>query len=85
MTGQPTEQPTLGFIGLGIMGRPMAQNLRKAGFPFAHSGFDRARTVADWRFIYVPMVAGEPTRVPSPLRAPSSPGPSQSSSSGLVR
>ena len=33
MTEQPTEQPTLGFIGLGIMGRPMAQNLRKAGFP----------------------------------------------------
>ena len=24
---------TIGFIGLGIMGRPMAHNLRKAGFP----------------------------------------------------
>src|SRR5918993_4910899 len=26
-------QPTLGFIGLGLMGRPMAKNLLKAGFP----------------------------------------------------
>ncbi len=26
-------QPTLGFIGLGLMGRPMAKNLMKAGFP----------------------------------------------------
>jgi 2-hydroxy-3-oxopropionate reductase len=25
-------QPTLGFIGLGLMGRPMARNLLKAGF-----------------------------------------------------
>ncbi len=24
---------TIGFIGLGIMGRPMAHNLLKAGFP----------------------------------------------------
>ena len=24
---------TLGFIGLGIMGRPMAKNLLKAGYP----------------------------------------------------
>lgn len=26
-------QPTIGFIGLGIMGRPMALNVLKAGFP----------------------------------------------------
>src|SRR5687768_5773838 len=26
-------QPTLGFIGLGLMGRPMAKNLLKAGYP----------------------------------------------------
>jgi 2-hydroxy-3-oxopropionate reductase len=26
-------QPTVGFIGLGIMGRPMCQNLIQAGFP----------------------------------------------------
>jgi 2-hydroxy-3-oxopropionate reductase len=30
--------PTVGFIGLGIMGRPMAANLLKAGFPLvAHN------------------------------------------------
>src|SRR5687768_298025 len=26
-------QPTVGFIGLGLMGRPMAKNLLKAGYP----------------------------------------------------
>jgi 2-hydroxy-3-oxopropionate reductase len=26
-------QPTIGFIGLGIMGKPMAKNLLRAGFP----------------------------------------------------
>ena len=26
-------QPTVGFIGLGIMGRPMALNVLRAGFP----------------------------------------------------
>jgi len=26
-------KPTVGFIGLGLMGRPMALNLLKAGFP----------------------------------------------------
>ena len=25
----------VGFVGLGIMGRPMAQNLLKAGYPLA--------------------------------------------------
>lgn len=31
-------KPTVGFIGLGLMGRPMAHNLLKAGFPvIAHS------------------------------------------------
>src|SRR3989440_11056921 len=28
-----TMPDTIGFIGLGIMGRPMAHNLLKAGFP----------------------------------------------------
>ena len=32
---------TLGFIGLGIMGKPMAQNLLKAGFPLVV--FNRSR------------------------------------------
>ena len=27
-------KPVVGFIGLGIMGRPMARNLLKAGFPW---------------------------------------------------
>src|ERR1700693_1614188 len=26
-------KPTVGFIGLGLMGRPMAANLLKAGYP----------------------------------------------------
>ena len=25
--------PVIGFIGLGIMGKPMARNLMKAGYP----------------------------------------------------
>ena len=29
----PDVKPTVGFIGLGLMGRPMAHNLLKAGFP----------------------------------------------------
>src|SRR5215212_4138185 len=28
-----TDKPIVGFIGLGIMGRPMAHNILKAGFP----------------------------------------------------
>ena len=32
---QPTMTARIGFIGLGIMGRPMAQNLIKAGYPLA--------------------------------------------------
>jgi 2-hydroxy-3-oxopropionate reductase len=52
--------PTVGFIGLGLMGRPMARNLLKAGFPLnVHSrsptpvddlvaqGADRATSPAD--------------------------------------
>ncbi|HYL69300.1 MAG TPA: NAD(P)-binding domain-containing protein, partial [Candidatus Limnocylindria bacterium] len=26
-------KPTVGFIGLGLMGNPMARNLLKAGYP----------------------------------------------------
>jgi len=29
----PTKTPRIGFVGLGIMGRPMAANALKAGFP----------------------------------------------------
>ena len=31
----PATKPVIGFIGLGIMGRPMALNLLKAGYPLA--------------------------------------------------
>lgn len=53
---------------LGVHSRAQVVPLRRAGFASTQAGFDRARTVADWRFIYVPMAAGETTRVPSPLR-----------------
>lgn len=33
MTDQPTGPMAIGFIGLGIMGRPMAHNVLRAGFP----------------------------------------------------
>src|SRR5215470_10146681 len=36
---------TIGFIGLGIMGRPMAHNLLKAGFP--HVVLNRHQEVTD--------------------------------------
>ena len=37
--------PTVGFIGLGIMGKPMARNLLKAGFPLVVH--NRSRTAVD--------------------------------------
>jgi 2-hydroxy-3-oxopropionate reductase len=36
-------QPTIGFIGLGIMGKPMARNLMKAGFPLVVHNRSRAK------------------------------------------
>ncbi len=38
-------QPAIGFIGLGIMGSPMAANLIKAGFPV--TGYDHHRSNLD--------------------------------------
>src|SRR5438270_9092846 len=35
--------PKIGFIGLGIMGKPMAKNLIKAGFPIAVHNRSRAK------------------------------------------
>lgn len=35
-----SELPTVGFIGLGIMGRPMAGHLQKAGYPLVLVDFD---------------------------------------------
>ena len=37
--------PIIGFIGLGIMGKPMARNLLKAGFPLVVH--NRSRTAVD--------------------------------------
>jgi 3-hydroxyisobutyrate dehydrogenase-like beta-hydroxyacid dehydrogenase len=37
-------KPAIGFIGLGLMGRPMAANLLKAGFPVTVWNRTRART-----------------------------------------
>ena len=34
-------KPTIGFIGLGIMGRPMARNLLRAGYPLVVHDVDR--------------------------------------------
>lgn len=33
MATDPTRQPRIGFVGLGIMGLPMARNAMRAGFP----------------------------------------------------
>ena len=44
MTGTG-ERPTIGFIGLGIMGRPMARNLAAAGFRLTI--YNRSRAVID--------------------------------------
>src|SRR5207247_5322225 len=35
--------PKIGFIGLGIMGKPMAKNLIKAGFPLVVHNRSRAK------------------------------------------
>ena len=34
--------PVIGFIGLGIMGKPMARNLLKAGYPLIVHNRSRA-------------------------------------------
>ncbi|MGB6544821.1 MAG: NAD(P)-dependent oxidoreductase [Candidatus Acidiferrales bacterium] len=41
----PTAKPTVGFIGLGLMGRPMALNLLKAGY--AVTVWNRTRSRAE--------------------------------------
>lgn len=38
----PQEKPIVGFIGLGHMGKPMARNLLKAGFPLVAHNRSRA-------------------------------------------
>lgn len=58
----------LGDRIIGVHSLARVEPLKKAGFLPVQSGFERARTVADWRFIYVPITAGEPTRLRSPLQ-----------------
>ncbi len=41
-----TEQPAVGFIGLGLMGGPMAKNILNSGFPLTVYNRTRARTAA---------------------------------------
>ncbi len=36
------DKPMIGFIGLGIMGKPMARNLMKAGYPLVVHNRSRA-------------------------------------------
>src|SRR5262249_26298593 len=40
--GKPMANPIVGFIGLGIMGKPMARNLLKAGYPLIVHNRSRA-------------------------------------------
>jgi len=40
-----TTKPTIGFIGLGVMGKPMAQNLIKGGYALV--GHNRSRRAVD--------------------------------------
>lgn len=58
MTGQ---QPTIGVIGLGIMGRPMARNLLKAGF--ALTVHNRSRAAVDELAREGARAAGSPREV----------------------
>src|SRR5580704_11329036 len=50
--------PTVGFIGLGLMGKPMARNLLKAGFPLVV--WNRTRAKADDLVREGATVAGSP-------------------------
>ena len=58
----------LGDRIIGVHSKATVVPLKRSGFLPGQSGFDRARTVADWRFIYVPMTEGDPTRLRSPLQ-----------------
>jgi 2-hydroxy-3-oxopropionate reductase len=51
-------QPRVGFVGTGLMGLPMARNLRKAGFPV--TAYNRTRSRAE------PLVADGATLAGSP-------------------
>ena len=44
-------QPSLGLIGLGIMGQPMARNALKAGFPVTVTNRTLARAEPQQHFL----------------------------------
>jgi hypothetical protein len=57
-----TGRPDWGLIRLGdriigVHSRAKVEPMKRTGFPASLAGFERAKTVADWRFIYVPMSA----------------------------
>jgi 2-hydroxy-3-oxopropionate reductase len=41
-----SDEPTIGFLGLGVMGLPMAANLQRAGFPLVVHSRTRERATA---------------------------------------
>jgi hypothetical protein len=45
----------LGDRIIGVHSRASVEPMKRTGFPASFAGFERAKTVADWRFIYVPM------------------------------
>ena len=58
----------IGFVGLGIMGRPMAQNLLKAGYPLVvHS---RSRPPVDGLVGLGAKAAGSPREVAGRATSP---------------
>jgi 2-hydroxy-3-oxopropionate reductase len=54
-------KPTVGFIGLGLMGKHMARNLLKAGFPLVV--YNRSRAAVDELVAEGAMAAGSPEAV----------------------
>ena len=54
-------QPSVGFIGLGIMGRPMCKNLIEAGFPL--TVWNRSRPGIDTVTGYGATAAASPREV----------------------
>jgi 3-hydroxyisobutyrate dehydrogenase-like beta-hydroxyacid dehydrogenase len=56
-------KPTVGMIGLGLMGKPMAKNLAKAGFPLVV--WNRTRTRADELAADGAKIAASPREVAS--------------------
>jgi len=55
-TGRPDwELIRLGDRIIGVHSRARVEPMKRTGFPAGLANFERAKTVADWRFIYVPM------------------------------